>query len=195
MNLTCPATPQLNSRKIAVSYESVNPATQLSIKEWHTKVWNCDFEDAIFSPTGILSDDAIDKLLSIVSHIENLIELECALGGGWAWFGTYGDELLNEIKSLPLKSMGPKPKQKRVAKQRLAMVDVADGESHSVDCVAKRKCIDKPTLVPTPVRARPMTQASHVIASPSTPIPPPNPLSNPHTGSTPNAPLLPSLLL
>ena len=114
----------------------MNPATQLSIKEWHTKVWNHDFEDAIFSPTGILSDDAIDKLLSMVSPIENLIGLECALDGGWAWFGTYGDELLNEIKSLPLKSMGLKLKQKRVAKQRLAMVDVADGESHGVDRVA-----------------------------------------------------------
>ena len=75
---------------------------------------------------GILSDDAVDKLSSVA---RNLISLERALGGGWAWFGTYGDELLETIKSLPFKSMGPKPKQKRAAK-RMA-VNVTNEESVS----------------------------------------------------------------
>lgn len=89
------------------------------------KIWNRDFDDAIFSPAGILSDGALEKLASVASPIENLIGLERVIGG-WAWFGTYGDELLAEIKTLPFKSI-PKQKQKRVAKR--SMVDEADGES------------------------------------------------------------------
>ena len=86
----------------------------------------------IFGAAGILSDDAIDKLSSVASPIENLISLECALGRGWAWFGTYGDEFLAEIKALPFKSMGPKQKQKRVEKQ--SAMNVADKEG-----IVKRK--------------------------------------------------------
>jgi len=62
----------------------------------------------------------------VASPIENLIGLEHALGRGWAWFGTYSDELLAEIKTLPFNSL-PKHKQKRAAKW--SRVDVADEES------------------------------------------------------------------
>ena len=93
---------------------------------------------------------------------------ECALGGGWAWFGTYGDELLQEIKTIPFKSMGPKPKQKRAAKR--TVVDVATEES-----AAKRTPVDggatpAPALTPVRSRARPLT-STPAIASPSTPVP------------------------
>ena len=152
-----------------MAYEAVNPATQSSLKQWRTSIWNRDFEDAIFSPAGILSDDAVDRLSSVASPIENLISLERALGGGWAWFGTYGDELLEKIKTLPFKSMGPKPKQKRAAKR--VAVDVANEES-----VAKRTRVDAGAIPApaTPVRSRvrPSTsQSTPAIAGPSTPAP------------------------
>lgn len=142
-----------------------------SLAGWRTKIWDQDFEDAIFSPAGILSDDVIDKLSSVVSPIENLISLERALlGGGWAWFGTYGDELLTEIKSLPFKSMGPKPKRKRAAKRVVEEV----GEEESV---AKRTRVDKAdatqTPTPTPVGFRDTSttsQSSPAIAGPTTPM-------------------------
>ena len=178
LNLTRPAAPRQISRKTAVTYEAVNPATQSSLKQWRTSIWNRDFEDAIFSPAGILSDDAVDKLSSVVSPIENLISLERALGGGWAWFGTYGDELLEKIKTLPFKSMGPKPKQKRATKRMAA--DVANEES-----VAKRTRVDAgaiPAPAPTPVRSRvrPSTsQSTPTIAGPSTPAPQYPPLYQP----------------
>ena len=47
----------------------------------------------------------------------------------------FGDELLEKIKTLPFKSMGPKPKQKRATKRMAA--DVANEES-----VAKRTRVD-----------------------------------------------------
>ena len=65
-------------------------------------------------------------------------------GRGWAWFETYGDGLLAEIKALPFKSMGPKQKQKRVEKQ--SAMDVADEEG-----IVKRKQVD----AAAPVRVRP----------------------------------------
>ncbi|EDR00253.1 uncharacterized protein LACBIDRAFT_334227 [Laccaria bicolor S238N-H82] len=114
--------PQPNSWKTAASYEAVNPTTKWSLSEWRTKIWNHDFDNAIFSPAGILNDGALKKLASMASPIENSIGLERVIGG-WAWFGTYGDELLAEIKTLPFKSI-PKQKQKRVAKR--SMVDVAE---------------------------------------------------------------------
>ena len=166
LNLTRPAAPRPNSRKKAVAYEAVNPATQLSLKQWRTSIWNRDFEDAIFSPAGILSDDAVDKLSSVVSLIENLISLERALGGGWAWFGTYGDELLDQIKTLPFKSMGPKPKQKRAMKRT---ADVTNEDS-----VAKRTRIDAtPAPAHTPVRSSVTSQlvTPAIAAGPSTPMP------------------------
>ncbi|KAF8172287.1 P-loop containing nucleoside triphosphate hydrolase protein [Pholiota molesta] len=168
LNLTRPAAPQPTARKSTVLYEAVNPATKSSLEEWRTRIWNRDFQDAIFSPVGILSDAAIEKLSSVASPIENLISLERALGGGWAWFGTYGDELLTEIKSLPFKSMGPKPKQKRGAKR--TVVDVADEES-----VSKRTRVDiDATLAPapTPVRLGSLSTTSHsspAIGGPTTP--------------------------
>lgn len=145
--------------------------TKSSLEQWRTKIWNRDFEDAIFSPAGILSDDALEKLASVASPIENLIGLERAIGGGWAWFGTYGDKLLAEIKTLPFNSM-PKQKQKRVAKR--STVDVADGER-----AAKRTHVSvaptpvRPTthvaVAPTPVR-RTTSHPSPAIAGPSTPM-------------------------
>ena len=170
LNLTRPAAPRPNSRKKAVAYEAVNPAMQTSLKQWRTNIWSRDFEDAIFSPAGILSDDAVDKLSSVASPIENLISLERALGGGWAWFGTYGDELLVQIKTVPFKSMGPKPKQKRGAKRK------ADITSELDDGVAKRTCIDTnatPTPAHTPVRfqVRATSQLTPAVAGPSTPVP------------------------
>ncbi|EDR07545.1 uncharacterized protein LACBIDRAFT_298548 [Laccaria bicolor S238N-H82] len=166
LNHTHPAPPQPNSWKTAASYEAINPTTKSSLTEWHTKIWNRDFDDAIFSPAGILSDGALKKLASMASPIENLIGLESVIGG-WAWFGTYGDELLAEIKTLPFKSI-PNQKQKRVAKW--SMVDEADGES-----LAKRMCVSAaPTpqvvmcvaVAPTPVQPT----MSPPIAGPSTPM-------------------------
>ena len=132
--------------------------TKSSLEQWRTKIWNRNFEDAIFSPVGILSDDALEKLASVASPIKNLIGLERAIGGGWAWFGTYGDELLAEIKTLLFNSM-PKQKQKRVAKR--STVDVADEER-----AAKRTHV---AVAPTPVR-RMTSHPSPAIAGPSTPM-------------------------
>jgi hypothetical protein len=165
LNLTRPAAPRPNSRKKTVPYEAVNPEIKLSLKQWRTDIWSRDFEDAIFSAAGILSDVAIDKLSSVVSPIENLISLERALGGGWAWFGTYGDELLDYIKTLPFKSMGPKPKQKRAVKRKA--VDVTNEES-----VAKRTRFDTaPAPAHTPVRSRTTSHLTPAIAGPSTAVP------------------------
>ena len=144
LDRTCPAAPQPNSRKTAVSWFiwSRQSHNKLGSKNGDLRFGIATFEAAIFSPAGILSDDALKKLASVVSPIENLIGLEHALGGGWAWF-TYGDELLVEIKTqtLPFKSI-PKQKQKRAAKR--SRVDVDDGES-----LAKWMRV---AVAPTPVR-------------------------------------------
>ncbi|KAF9477172.1 P-loop containing nucleoside triphosphate hydrolase protein, partial [Pholiota conissans] len=170
LNLTRPAALPPSTRKSNVLYEAVDPATKSSLEEWRGKIWNRDFDDAIFSPAGILSDGAIERLSSVANAIDNLISLERALGGGWAWFGTYGDELLTEIKRLPFRSMGPKSKQKRGAKR--AVVGAADEE----ESAAKRTRVSEgatPAPTPTPARLQPAASTSQppAIAGPSTPAP------------------------
>jgi hypothetical protein len=128
LHQTRPAPPLRVTRKKKENPGVVDPDLKTAIVKWRKDVWNRDFGDSLFGPTAILSDAAVESISSF-GKIERLIDLESALGGYWAWFGRYGDELLSLFESLdiaPKQIKVPKPRAARVTKRA---VEVETGES------------------------------------------------------------------
>ena len=82
----------------------------MELWNWRTRIWERDFEDAVFGPSGILKDKILETLAS-VGPILQLAELERVVGSQWAWFGKYGDELLAALAEMDMRPMQPKPPQ------------------------------------------------------------------------------------
>ena len=151
-----------------------------------------DFEDAVFAPSGVLSDERVENLSS-VGFIDRLNELERVVGVDWPWFGQYGDELLKELKKLNIPPMQPKPPKKR-AKKRVH--DLEDDQEQHVTKKKRDQNQIAPTQNPTPiaVTANPaLPYFAHVTHNSTTPVP----VANPHSYATqqyyatPQRPLLP----
>ena len=137
-----------------------------------------DFEDAVFAPSGILSDDRVENLSS-VGFIGRLNELERVVGVDWPWFGQYGDELLEELKKLNIPPMQPKP-QKRRAEKRVHQEE--EEYSHGDQHVTKKKRGQK-QFAPSPTQNPTRTP----IAVTVDPAPPSYSATLTHHSTTPSA--------
>lgn len=129
-----------------------------------------DFEDALFAPSGILSDDRIENLSS-VGPIGRLNELERVVGADWPWFGQYGDALLEELKKLNIPPMQPKPQQKRAEKRPAHEREEARSQEEPA---AKKKRSQKqvaPPQIRTPTPASRPALPHPVATSIATPHP------------------------
>jgi len=54
--------------------------------------------------------------------------LDRNIGENWAWFGLYGNELLDELISLSIPMMNPKPKESRKSSTTKRKQDEQGGE-------------------------------------------------------------------
>jgi hypothetical protein len=126
-----------------------------------------DFEDAVFAPSGVLSNERVENLSSI-GFIGRLNELERVVGANWPWFGQYGDELLEELKKLNIPPMQPKSPKKRVEKRHL---DLEEECLYQDQHVTKKKRGQKqivptqnPTRTPIAVAVNPAPPSNSAIA-------------------------------
>jgi hypothetical protein len=115
-----------------------------SLHAWRKKVWYRDFPKAVFGPSAILKDSTLEALSS-VGPIQTLKELERVVGENWTWFGPYGNELLDELVSLSIPKMIPKPKERRKASTTKRKQNAQDRE----DGAPKRTRKEAPEQVPT----------------------------------------------
>ncbi|KAF8177452.1 P-loop containing nucleoside triphosphate hydrolase protein [Pholiota molesta] len=148
--------------KIGVRYKP----TARALVEWRKAIRKRDFKYALFPPSGILSDAAIDSLAS-VGPITSLIALEDALGGTWEWFGKYGNELLDKLTSLVIPPMQPKPaafKKRTVEDDGNGAEDKGMGQTKRSRATAPSNPITLPTavnLAPSQIQHVPQTPRTH----------------------------------
>ncbi|EDQ98295.1 uncharacterized protein LACBIDRAFT_304441 [Laccaria bicolor S238N-H82] len=177
LNHTRPAPPSRTSRKKNVTPGIVDKQLKKAIVKWRKEIWTHDFGDSLFGPSAILSDTAVESLSSF-GNIERLIDLEIALGGYWAWFGRYGDKLLNLFKSLDVGPKQHKPPKPWAARGEKRASQPGDGDASGVkeDQPKRRRTSKFMEVPPTPVNPRPGPSSSrHTLPAPSTPMPPPFP--------------------
>jgi len=186
LDLTRPAPPSRNSRKKGSNPGIVDKELKKSITQWRKEIWNRDFGDSLFGPSALLSDASIDSLSSF-GNIERLIDLEQALGGYWAWFGKYGDDLLSLFGSLdvaPKKPKTPKPRATRGTKRAAQALQNEGDESGCKDGQTKRgRTSNIAGNTPAPVNPRPTPSTSRAPPPPPTPLRPPVP-TYPQPGSS-----------
>ena len=163
MDRTRPAPSSSQAKAIAVKTGKVNESVKSALQRWRSQIFKRDFEDALFAPSGILSDERIDSLSSVGS-IGRLNELERVVGADWPWFGQYGDALLEELKKLNIPPMQPKPQQKRAEKRTVHERQEASSQEEPA---AKKKRGQKQVApsTPTPVN-RPALPVPTSIAAP-----------------------------
>ena len=126
-----------------------------AIHEWRRKIRDRDFPQAIFGPSGFLSDETVESLAS-VGPILSLIHLEKVVGGNWPWFGKYGDELLEAFKKMSIPPLQPKPRQPRGQKKALSEPDRDEEERATKRSRTSRTLSSKkPTQNPDPNLALP----------------------------------------
>jgi hypothetical protein len=145
-----------------------------AIVQFRKEIWSRDFGDSLFGPSAILSDAAVDSLSSF-GHIDRLVDLENALGGFWAWFDKYGDELLTLFQSLDVAPKKARPARRQAAKPSKRAVEGAMGdEEHGREEQRKRQRVetgnDVAGMPPTPVHPRPGLSTSLPPSTPSTPF-------------------------
>ena len=158
LNQTRPAPPSRVLRKKKATPGVVDPKLKKEIVKWRKEVWTRDFKDSLFGPSAILSEEALESVSSF-GKIERLIDLESALGG-WAWFGRYGDELLNIFRRLdiaPMQAKPSKPRGGRVTKRavEVALAEDQGGNKGREDQTKRRRTSDIAGIPPTPVQPRP----------------------------------------
>ena len=159
---------------------------KMELQNWRARVWERDFEDAVFGPSGILKDEILETLAS-VGPILRLAELERVVGSQWAWFGKYGDELLAALAEIDMRPMQPKPPQIRGTKRPAAAQDMI--EEGQKERTTKKSCLDiqdQASSAPTPVKSTGslpsvfptfVSPFHHALAHPtflSTPLPSPS---------------------
>jgi hypothetical protein len=156
-------------RKAQIKFGLVNTNVEDALHEWRKHVWAQDFKNAMFGPTGILTNEKL-AALSSVGPILSLKELESIVGENWPWFGKYGDNLLTELISLNIPPMIPKPPQpkrtKRTATNETNVGQGSGGKRH-------RTLPASDNQAPTPVNLvnTPSSTISHPFYPyPSTPV-------------------------
>jgi len=124
-------------------------------------VWDKDYSESLFGPEGILSDEIVDTLAS-VGPIVRLAELERVVGSQWAWFGQYGDSLLEALLGMSIPALIPKdPKPRGTKRPQAALQEKAGKAATSSDKEnerpVKKSRVDaqETTTVPTPVMGVP----------------------------------------
>lgn len=163
----------------------MNTDVEDALHEWRKRVWAQDFKNAMFGPTGILTNETL-AALSSVGPILTLKQLESIVGENWPWFGKYGDNLLTELISLNIPPMIPKPPQSRRAK-RTATNETSVGHGGG----GKRQQVlpgtdNQASSTPTPVNLRLVNAPSSSSTIPTLPSHPFYPYP-----STPVRPLAP----
>jgi hypothetical protein len=152
----------------------VDKQLKKSIVKWQKEIWTRDFGDSLFGPSAILSNTAVESLSSF-GNLKRLVDVESALGGYWAWFGRYGDELLNLFKSLEVGPKQPKPSKPRAAaaargEKRAAQPGDGDVGGVKEDQSKRRRTLNVGAIPPTPVNQRPGSSTSRRLPPPpSTP--------------------------
>ena len=96
LNLTRPGPPTTAKRTPPLKLGLLNEEVHTGLEDWRERVWQHNFKDALFAPSGIISDKVIGNLASL-GPVLRLIELERVVGSQWPWFGKYGDELLTAL--------------------------------------------------------------------------------------------------
>ena len=132
LNRTRPARSETVKRKPQVKFGLANSDVEDALHEWRKRVWAQDFKNAMFGPTGILTNETV-ALLASVGPILSLKQLETIVGENWPWFGKYGDNLLTELISLNIPPMIPKPPQPRRTKRAATnetVTNVGGGKRH-----------------------------------------------------------------
>ena len=173
LNQTRPAPPLQTSRKKNVTAGIVDKQLKKAIVKWRKEIWTRDFGDSLFGPSAILSDTAVESLSSY-GNLERLIDVEGALGGYWAWFGRYGDKLLDLFKSLDVGPKQPKQLKPRATRGEKRASQPRDGGSGvNEDQPKRRRTLNVVEIPPTLVNPRPGPSSSRTVPSPSTPIRPP----------------------
>ena len=132
---------------------------KMELWNWHTRIWERDFEDAVFGPSGILKDEILETLASL-GPILQLAELERVVGSQWAWFGKYGNELLAALAEMDMRPMQPKPPQTQGTKHTAAAQDMPDQIEEGRKEHTKKSRLDVQVQAPaptvTPVKSTPV---------------------------------------
>ena len=197
MDRTRPAPSTSQPKTSGVKTGRVNETVRSALYQWRSQILKRDFEDAVFAPSGILTDEHIENLSS-VGFIGRLNELERVVGADWPWFGQYGDELLEELKNMNIPLMQPKPQKKRAEKRDH---DLEEEYLHQDQHVTKRQRVQNqiaptqnPTRTPIAVTVNP-APPSHSATLPHPtyhsmipPIPIPNTYATHQIYATPQGP-------
>ena len=170
-------------RKVQIKFGLVNSDVEDALHEWRKRVWAQDFKNAMFGPTGILTNETL-VALSSVGPILSLKQLESVVGENWPWFGKYGDNLLTELISLNIPPMIPKPPQTKKTKRTATETTGSVGRGGHRK--RQRGSLDNHASTPTPVN---LVNAPGPSATSTMPTPPSHPFY-PYP-STPSHPLAP----
>jgi len=176
----------------------VNEDVAEKIRNWHSHVWKKDYGESLFGPEGILSDEIVDTLAS-VGPIIRLAELERVVGSQWAWFGQYGDSLLDALLVMSIPALIPKDPKPRGTKhpavQENAGKAATSSDKENEWPVKKSHVEAQETMaVPTPVKPFRSSTATWIpqtrLETPeSSQILPLTTFSSPFAPSTPMMPM------
>jgi len=205
-----PGPPDSSRRSQNLKTGKVNEDVAEKIRNWRLHVWAKDYGESLFGPEGILSDEIIDTLAS-VGPIVRLAELERVVGSQWAWFGQYGDSLLDTLLAMSIPVLIPKdPKPrgtKRAAVQENAGKAVTSSDEENKRPVKKSRVeAHEMTAVPTRVMGVPTSNSTytttpfhsstaawippaHLATPQSSRMLPSTTFSGPFTPSTPTTPM------
>ena len=168
-----PAPSIMQPKAAALKTGIVNKTVRLALQQWRSKILKHNFEDALFAPLGILSNECIQNLSS-VGPIGRLNELEWVVGTDWPWFGQYGDGLLEELKKLHIPPMQPKQQQKKPEKQT---VQELEGQRELPDQRVMKKKWGQKQVTATPAQNSTPTTVNPLPSHTATPIPASTPQS------------------
>ena len=149
-----------------------------ALHQWRSQILKRDFEDAVFAPSGILSDKCVENLSS-VGFVDRLNELERVVGLDWPWFGQYGDELLEELKKMDIPPMEPKL-QKKTAEKQVHELDEEDDQRVTKKKRGQKEYTSTPTQNPnqTPIAVTviptPLSHSATSTTYSTTPLSTPN---------------------
>lgn len=129
LDQTRPSRPTPKKRNTAVKQGVPNRAVMKALNVWRLKMFKRDFSGAFFTANGFFSNEILE-LCSAVGPIDDFERLRVVLGGKWCWIDKYGEDLLNELTSLDVPPMKPKPtaSKRRAANTNSPINEVANSE-------------------------------------------------------------------
>ncbi|EDR09889.1 uncharacterized protein LACBIDRAFT_325779 [Laccaria bicolor S238N-H82] len=184
----------IQPKAAALKMGIVNETVRSALQQWRSEILKRDFKDALFAPSGILSDERIDNLSSVGS-IGRLNELERVVGADWPWFGQYGDALLEELLKLDIPPMQPKQQQKKPEKRTVQELE-GQREPQGQPATKKKRGQKQAAVTParksTPTTVNPSNPSPSHVATPGPSVPASTPqsynYSTPRHYATPQRP-------